>query len=111
MAVGDRVEINKEGWEITRMIGEMIEGKVVDQKRGERGQADASDVQGAGGVGLIVDYGDEKAFDNSFRVSWPCHLYHKERTELMQHRVRCLRTRPLEDTRSCTFSMTRAVPT
>ena len=111
MSVGDRVEINKEGWEITRMIGEMIEGKVVDQKRGERGQADASDVQGAGGVGLIVDYGDEKAFDNSFRVSWPDHSFHKGRNELMQHPVRCPPIRPLEDTRSCTFSMTRAVPT
>jgi hypothetical protein len=36
LAVGDRVEINKEGWEIMRMIGELVEGKVVDQQRGER---------------------------------------------------------------------------
>jgi len=67
--VGDRVEINKEGWEIMRMIGELVEGKVVDQERGERAAADASDSEGVGGVGLVVDYGDEKAFDNSFRVS------------------------------------------
>lgn len=68
LAIGDRVEINKEGWEIMRMIGELIEGKVVDQERGERGGVTAADVRGAGGVGVVVDYGDEKAFDNSFRV-------------------------------------------
>lgn len=67
--MGDRVEINKEGWEIMRMIGELVEGKVVDQERGERGTSSASDSEGVGGVGLVVDYGDEKAFDNSFRVS------------------------------------------
>lgn len=52
-----------------RMIGELVEGKVVDQERGERAAADASDSEGVGGVGLVVDYGDEKAFNNSFRVS------------------------------------------
>ncbi|KAH8088113.1 S-adenosyl-L-methionine-dependent methyltransferase [Filobasidium floriforme] len=68
LAVGDRVEINKEGWEIMRMIGELVEGKVVDQERGWRETSSASDSEGVGGVGLVVDYGDEKAFDNSFRA-------------------------------------------
>jgi hypothetical protein len=104
--VGDRVEINTEGWEIMRMIGELVEGKVVDQQRGERAATDASELQGVGGVGLVVDYGDEKAFDNSFRVSTGFLLFDFSRLrELMRSNYR-----PSEDTRSYTSLTTRVAP-
>jgi len=57
------------------MMGELVEGKVVDrERRGEVGDEveqveGRTDQRSAGGVGLVVDYGDERAFDNSFRVS------------------------------------------
>jgi hypothetical protein len=58
------------------MMGELVEGKVVDrERRGEVGGGEGDQVnagteqRSAGGVGLVVDYGDERAFDNSFRVS------------------------------------------
>jgi NADH dehydrogenase [ubiquinone] 1 alpha subcomplex assembly factor 7 len=66
--VGGRIEVCKEGWEIMRMIGELVEGRTADQVGTQ--SSEAKDASGtAGGVGLVVDYGDEKVFDNSFRVS------------------------------------------
>lgn len=79
--VGSRVEICKEGWEVVRMIGELIEGKVVDKDRGTGREVAEEDVPPAenevpvGGVGVIIDYGDEKSFSNSFRVSFIIRLW------------------------------------
>lgn len=75
---GQRVEISPESWATARKIGELVAGKkakVPEESRKlmgrkadeEREEADTG--ESLGGAGLIVDYGDEKAFGGSFRVS------------------------------------------
>ncbi|CAE7144243.1 unnamed protein product [Rhizoctonia solani] len=46
---GSRIEVSPTSWGIARTIGELISG-------------------GGGGAGLIIDYGDDRAFGSSFRA-------------------------------------------
>ena len=45
---GSRIEVSPASWGIARTIGELIS---------------------TGGAGLVIDYGDDRAFGSSFRVS------------------------------------------
>ncbi|KAK4684003.1 NADH dehydrogenase [ubiquinone] 1 alpha subcomplex assembly factor 7, partial [Tremellales sp. Uapishka_1] len=49
LPLGARVEISQENFKVMRAIGTLLNG-------------------GGGGVGLLVDYGDDKCFENSFRA-------------------------------------------
>ena len=77
---GQRVEVSPEAWATARRIGELVAGRkamerqvdgldekleAVSKEREEERRKGGS----KGGVGLIIDYGDEKAFGRSFRVS------------------------------------------
>ncbi|ORX34147.1 S-adenosyl-L-methionine-dependent methyltransferase [Kockovaella imperatae] len=57
LPIGARVEIAQDSWKIARKIGEMLQ-------RSEPGSTSSS----AGGAGLIVDYGADKLFPDSFRA-------------------------------------------
>ena len=50
LPVGSRMEISPACWEVARGVGNLLQGP-------------------GGGAGLVVDYGDEKAFGRSWRVS------------------------------------------
>lgn len=50
LPVGSRMEISPASWEVARGMGQLLSGR-------------------AGGAGLVVDYGDAKAFGRSWRVS------------------------------------------
>lgn len=54
--VGGRVEISPESWQVMRSLGEVVSGGK-DVKDG-----------GAGGAALVIDYGQDGASSNSFRV-------------------------------------------
>lgn len=49
MPIGSRIEVSPSSWGIARTIGELVKG-------------------GGAGAGLIVDYGDDRAFGSSFRA-------------------------------------------
>ena len=97
------------------MMGELVEGQVVDRERrgeeeSEGQQVDVkTDQKSAGGVGLVVDYGDERAFDNSFRVSR--RATGSRRGESSRLTLGDLTRRPFVDTRLSTYLMTLARPT
>ena len=57
LPLGSRVEISPSAFKIMRTIGEML-------------RADNTDRQAVRGAALVVDYGDDHAFGNSFRVSF-----------------------------------------
>ncbi|KDN51336.1 DUF185-domain-containing protein [Tilletiaria anomala UBC 951] len=63
---GQRVEVSPDAWSAARRVGELISGReaalppIPDEARRR--------TSSVGGVGLIVDYGDEKAFGSSFRA-------------------------------------------
>ncbi|PWN92027.1 DUF185-domain-containing protein [Acaromyces ingoldii] len=76
---GQRVEISPEAWAAARRIGELVSGRKAAEVAPEveeesaktaRLQREAERVQtpSQGGAGLIIDYGDEKAFGGSFRA-------------------------------------------
>lgn len=85
MKDGQRVEISPEGWAVSRRIGELISGREsksspVSKESWERFSGSEKDAfrqieqdrtknDTQGGSALVVDYGDEKAFGGSFRVS------------------------------------------
>lgn len=50
LPTGSRVEIASESWKISRRIGELIKS-------------------GEGGAGLVIDYGGDRHYGSSFRVS------------------------------------------
>lgn len=50
LPVGSRMEISPACWEVARGVGKLLGGA-------------------KGGAGLVVDYGDDKAFGRSWRVS------------------------------------------
>lgn len=82
---GQRVEISPESWAVSRRIGELISGRESrsnpiskeDYERLSGSEKDELNVEERkrleketeGGAALVVDYGDEKAFGGSFRVS------------------------------------------
>lgn len=60
---GTQLEVSPDSFRIARRVGELLEsGKPLE-----------NDEESIGGCGLIVDYGGDKAYNNSFRVS--LHLY------------------------------------
>jgi NADH dehydrogenase [ubiquinone] 1 alpha subcomplex assembly factor 7 len=61
LPIGSRIEVSATAFKIARQVGELLAG-------GDQG-SDSS-----GGAALIVDYGGEKAFGNSFRVK-PLYLF------------------------------------
>lgn len=66
---GVRIEVCPEAYEVAQYSAELV-----------------SDPGGAGGAGLVVDYGDDKVFNNSFRVRLPAistHLHSATRLSLM----------------------------
>lgn len=69
LPTGTRVEISVESWKISRRIGEIIRG-------------------GAGGAGLMIDYGGDRHYGSSFRVSRRSVLRIKRNTTLWGRRGR-----------------------
>jgi SAM-dependent MidA family methyltransferase len=74
---GQRVEISPEGWAAARRVGELVAGRAargVESQEKKDGaaikakEADRLKQDTKGGAGLIIDYGDEKAFGSSFRA-------------------------------------------
>lgn len=76
---GQRVEISPESWATARKIGELVAGRKAAPTPGAEVSEDAAKASeeaaaqeeagpSAGGAGLIVDYGDSKAFGSSFRA-------------------------------------------
>ncbi|SNX86212.1 related to HEM14 - Protoporphyrinogen oxidase involved in heme biosynthetic pathway [Melanopsichium pennsylvanicum] len=95
---GQRVEISPESWAVARRVGELIAGRPaappsslskIAQTTAAVGSAEAEaeaqlererletitkteqarlSIVSQGGIGLIIDYGDDKAFGNSFRA-------------------------------------------
>ncbi|MCO5589761.1 hypothetical protein L7F22_043730 [Adiantum nelumboides] len=76
---GQRVEVSPEAWATARKIGELVSGRKAkagkperesDEQRieRERGESERVQIQSKGGAGLVIDYGDEKAFGGSFRA-------------------------------------------
>lgn len=75
---GQRVEISSDGWGIARRAAELVAGRAARQPKAEeekdseeqRRAKEAARMQprSKGGVGVIVDYGDDKAFGGSFRA-------------------------------------------
>lgn len=76
---GQRVEVSPEAWATARKMGELVSGRKAkagkpesenDQQRVERERAESErlQTQTKGGAGLVIDYGDEKAFGGSFRA-------------------------------------------
>ncbi|UZJ57283.1 hypothetical protein CBS101457_006603 [Exobasidium rhododendri] len=76
---GQRVEISPEAWAAARRMGELVAGRKAMEKQGEEkddvnveaGKArEVERLKGGsmGGAGLIIDYGDDKAFGGSFRA-------------------------------------------
>lgn len=55
LPVGARLEIAQDSFKIMRKVGEVIGASAQDGK--------------GGGAGLVVDYGGERPFESSFRVS------------------------------------------
>ncbi|KDQ57043.1 hypothetical protein JAAARDRAFT_131452 [Jaapia argillacea MUCL 33604] len=66
LPVGARIEVSHVGWKIAQRIGELIGGSQAD-----------SGPQTSSGCALIVDYGDDKAFGDSFRVRPSAFKNHK----------------------------------
>lgn len=76
---GQRVEISPEAWAASRRVGELVAGRkaaevapevedeTAKKARLER-EAERLQSPSQGGAGLIIDYGDEKAFGSSFRA-------------------------------------------
>ncbi|KAJ9101897.1 hypothetical protein QFC21_003237 [Naganishia friedmannii] len=60
--IGGRVEISKDSFETIRMVGQLISG----QKDEDVSATDKS--KGAGGAGLVIDYGSDGSSSNSFRA-------------------------------------------
>lgn len=60
--------MSQDSWKIARRLGEIITGR-----QSGTGSASALAGGGGGGAGLIVDYGGDRAYGSSFRVSLkPC---------------------------------------
>lgn len=86
MQPGQRVEVSPESWAVARRVGELVAGREANLPETPSGEAFgdanvenllASDRQrraqarktpSVGGVGVIVDYGDDKFFTQSFRA-------------------------------------------
>lgn len=76
---GQRVEISPESWATARRVGELIAGRPAKAVEVLRKEGDNEGIEekekerlkgsSVGGAGLIIDYGDDKAFGSSFRVS------------------------------------------
>jgi SAM-dependent MidA family methyltransferase len=76
---GQRVEISPESWATARRVGELVSGrkaresvpdaeKDADKAQRERRESERTSITSKGGAGLIIDYGDEKAYGASFRA-------------------------------------------
>lgn len=76
---GQRVEISPESWATARRVGELVSGRKAkesaaenekDTERAEREkrERERQTIKSKGGAGLIIDYGDEKAYGASFRA-------------------------------------------
>ncbi|PWN33783.1 DUF185-domain-containing protein [Meira miltonrushii] len=76
---GQRVEVSPEAWATARKMGELVSGRKAragkperesDEQRleRERGESERLQTPSKGGAGLVIDYGDEKAFGGSFRA-------------------------------------------
>lgn len=76
---GQRVEVSPEAWATARKMGELVSGrkakagkpeKESDEQRikRERDESERLQIPSKGGAGLVIDYGDEKAFGGSFRA-------------------------------------------
>lgn len=75
---GQRVEISPESWAAARRVAELVVGRaakgvegqeVKDEEAKKAKEVERLKEPSMGGAGLIIDYGDEKAFGGSFRVS------------------------------------------
>ncbi|KAE8223599.1 hypothetical protein CF319_g3385 [Tilletia indica] len=60
-APGQRVEVSAEAWAAARAVGRLVSG------RKDEGEVEGGE-RFVGGAGLIVDYGGEQAFSDSFRA-------------------------------------------
>lgn len=78
---GQRVEVSPESWATARKIGELVAGRKAkevkpekesdaDREKREQKEKERRSGRSQGGAGLVVDYGDEKAFGASFRVGF-----------------------------------------
>lgn len=77
---GQRVEVSPESWASARKVGELIAGRKASttsnasdslgqsKEQALRQEEERLKGNSKGGSGLIIDYGDEKAFGNSFRA-------------------------------------------
>ncbi|PWY98749.1 Protoporphyrinogen oxidase [Testicularia cyperi] len=84
---GQRVEVSPESWAVARRVGELIAGRPAKpapfastrpdatpeaQSQATEAEAEAERIRQstptAGGAGLVIDYGDDKAFGSSFRA-------------------------------------------
>ncbi|PWN47109.1 Protoporphyrinogen oxidase [Violaceomyces palustris] len=76
---GQRVEISSEAWAAARRVGELVAGRAAappkgfnqdpeEEERRKREEEERLSRPSVGGAGLIVDYGDDKAFGGSFRA-------------------------------------------
>lgn len=75
---GQRVEISSDAWAIARKAGELVAGRNAQQPSTEDGKESEEQKRvrenqrlsapSKGGAGVIIDYGDDKAFGASFRA-------------------------------------------
>lgn len=63
LPIGSRLEVSPASWEIARDLARLLGG-------GGSGGGGEGVGAGVGGAGLVVDYGDAKAFGRSWRVSF-----------------------------------------
>jgi len=96
LPIGSRIEVSPSSWEVARDTARLVGGT-------------------AGGAGLVVDYGDAKAFGRSWRVRLllslvllVCAVYLSGDRELTRRACRC---RASASTRSSTRSPSRATRT
>lgn len=102
---GQRLEVSPEAWAAARRMAELVAGREGSKKR-EDGTLDEdvekSRLEGecVGGAALIVDYGDEKAFGGSFRVS-AVQLSVANGQALMRGYPFCRRSRSIRSSTRC----------
>lgn len=75
MPPGSRIEVSFESFSAARRLGELVSGREArrlkeDGKEDERFEKQRREGETLGGAALVVDYGDEVASGDSWRVSW-----------------------------------------
>ncbi|CAD6893395.1 unnamed protein product [Tilletia controversa] len=67
-APGQRVEVSAEAWAAARAVGRLVSGTSGEEGKGKEVGGAEGETKPLGGAGLIVDYGGEQAFSDSFRA-------------------------------------------